>query len=85
MDRLPARQIAPQTVRMVTHVVIGLDLLAPVKSRPRAKRTPSKAEMAQGATVIPFAQTFEAPNVRFPERRNYATAITRRSSIDPSF
>jgi hypothetical protein len=41
-DRLPARQIAPQAVRMVAHVVIGLDLLAPVKARPRAEEAPSK-------------------------------------------
>src|SRR5580704_17779124 len=38
MDRLPARQIAPQAVRMVAHVVIGLDLLEPVE----AARAPSK-------------------------------------------
>jgi hypothetical protein len=37
MDRLAARQIAPQAVRMVVHVVIGLDLLAPVEARPRAE------------------------------------------------
>jgi hypothetical protein len=36
MDRLPARQIAPQAVRIVVHVVIGLDLLVPVKARLRA-------------------------------------------------
>ena len=37
MDRLAARQIAPQAVRMVVHVVIALDLLAPAKARPRAE------------------------------------------------
>ncbi|MGH6813214.1 MAG: hypothetical protein ACREDM_13065 [Methylocella sp.] len=37
MDRLAARQIAPRAVRLVVHVVIGMDLLAPVKARPRAE------------------------------------------------
>lgn len=37
MSRLPARQIAPQAARMVVHVVIRLDFLAPVKARPRAQ------------------------------------------------
>jgi hypothetical protein len=37
MDRLAARQIAPQAVRMVVHVVIGLDHLAPVEACPRAE------------------------------------------------
>jgi hypothetical protein len=78
---LPARQIAPQAARMVAHVVIGLDLLAPVKARPRAEQAPSREEVGQRATVIPFAQTFEAPHVRFQERHNSATAIARKKPI----
>jgi hypothetical protein len=40
MDRLPAREIAPQAGRMVVHVVIGL-----VKARPRADYALSKEEI----------------------------------------
>jgi hypothetical protein len=81
MDRLPARQIAPLAVRMVAHVVIGLDPVTPVKARQRAEQAPSREEVAQRATVIPFAQTFEAPHVRFQERHNSATAIIRETQI----
>ena len=66
---------------MVNHVVIGLVLLAPVKARPRAEQALSNEEMAHSASIISFAQTFEAPHGRFPERHNFATAIPRKKPI----
>jgi hypothetical protein len=81
MDRFPTIRIAPQAARMVVHVVIGLDLLATVKARGRAGEALSKEEMALLTTLIRFTQTFEAPHIRFQERRNYATAIARRKPI----
>jgi hypothetical protein len=40
------------------------------------------AEKGNGTPrLVPFAQTFEAPHVRFQERHNYATGIARRKPI----
>jgi hypothetical protein len=50
-------------------------------------RAPSKLcrkKKARRATVMPFAQTFEAPHGRFQERHNYATAIAREKPIGVS-
>jgi hypothetical protein len=69
---------------MVVHVVIGLDLLAPVKERPRAEQALSNEETAHYTTKISFAQTFEAPHGRFQERHNFATAIPRKKPIGAS-
>jgi hypothetical protein len=47
-------------------------------------RAPSKLcrkKKARRATVMPFAQTFEAPHGRFQGRHNYATAIAREKPI----
>ena len=84
MDRLPAR---PNRAASCSHRgpcrhragLLGASLGAPARRVSSVER-----RKARRATVMPLAQTFEAPHGRFQERHNYATAIAREKPIGAS-